>query len=74
MLKGVTREEVKHGRVRGAIFKPPGPGPFKGDFILFLELDLICCQMCFCILLQILGPLYLFSIAIALNHALTHCT
>lgn len=27
---GVTRHEVKHGSVRGTIFKPPGKGPFKG--------------------------------------------
>ena len=27
---GVTRHEVRHGRVRGTIFRPPGAGPFKG--------------------------------------------
>jgi len=28
--KGVIRTEVHHGRLRGTIFQPPGPGPFKG--------------------------------------------
>ena len=27
---GVTRHEVRHGRARGTIFRPPGPGPFRG--------------------------------------------
>ena len=28
--EGVTRHEVRHGRVRGTIFQPAGAGPFKG--------------------------------------------
>eukprot|EP00111_Clytia_hemisphaerica_P007080 TCONS_00020562-protein len=27
---GIMRHEVNHGRLRGVIFKPKGPGPFKG--------------------------------------------
>lgn len=36
--EGVTRHEVKHGRVRGTIFKPPGAGPFKGRYRISFNL------------------------------------
>lgn len=32
---GVQRVEVRHGRVRGALYLPPGPGPFPGVIDIF---------------------------------------
>ncbi|XP_064095117.1 bile acid-CoA:amino acid N-acyltransferase-like isoform X3 [Macrobrachium nipponense] len=32
---GVQRIEVRHGRVRGSLYLPPGPGPFPGVIDLF---------------------------------------
>ncbi|XP_071788266.1 acyl-coenzyme A amino acid N-acyltransferase 1-like [Asterias amurensis] len=35
MGKDVERIEVEHGRLRGALFKPKGPGPFPGVIDMF---------------------------------------
>lgn len=35
MAKSVRREKVRQGNIRGVLFTPPGPGPFRGVIDMF---------------------------------------